>query len=328
MVSINSLSHITLRRMALTVSLLLLLQACQDHPFFAKKRDEDLWYGWNKYQIKPEDTLTRYGHDLIENTSYYLGPKGRVANMTNGMNCQNCHYEAGTRPYGNNYGAVASTYPKTRARSGKMESITKRVNDCIERSLNGTALDTNGHEMRAILAYLHWLGDAVPKGTAPNGTGIFKMKYLSRAADPDAGRALFLNKCKSCHGADGQGKPLAAGNGYEYPPLWGPHSFTSGAGLFRIGNFAGLVKMNMPYGQADYQKPALSDVEAWDVAAFVLSQPRPGFDVGRDWPKLDSKPVDNPTGPWADSFPPSQHKYGPFSPIQDFYKKAKAQAKK
>ena len=33
---------------------------------------EGPWYGWNKYQIKPEDSLVRLGHDLIENTSFIL----------------------------------------------------------------------------------------------------------------------------------------------------------------------------------------------------------------------------------------------------------------
>src|SRR4051812_37177713 len=51
----------------------------------------------------------RYGRDLIVRTSWYLGPKGTVAHITNGMNCQNCHLEAGTKPWGNNYSAVAST---------------------------------------------------------------------------------------------------------------------------------------------------------------------------------------------------------------------------
>ena len=30
-----------------------------------------------------------YGQQLIQNTSIYLGPKGTVAQITNGMNCQN-----------------------------------------------------------------------------------------------------------------------------------------------------------------------------------------------------------------------------------------------
>ena len=36
-----------------------------------------LWYGWNKYQIKPEDSLVRLGLNLIDSTSYYFGPKGK-----------------------------------------------------------------------------------------------------------------------------------------------------------------------------------------------------------------------------------------------------------
>ena len=83
--------------------------------------------------------IIRYGRQLISNTAYYLGPKGKVAFMSNGMNCQNCHLNAGTKPFGNNYSAVASTYPKFRERSGGIENIYKRVNDCFERSLNGQA---------------------------------------------------------------------------------------------------------------------------------------------------------------------------------------------
>ena len=68
-----------------------------------KKKDitsESPWYGWNKYQIKPEDSLVRLGHDLIENTSCYFGPKGKIAAISNGMNCQNCHIEGGISALG------------------------------------------------------------------------------------------------------------------------------------------------------------------------------------------------------------------------------------
>lgn len=67
--------------------------------------------------------LVKYGRELIANTAYYLGPKGKIAQQSNGMNCQNCHLDAGSRVWGNNYGAVASTYPKFRERSGSKESI-------------------------------------------------------------------------------------------------------------------------------------------------------------------------------------------------------------
>src|SRR5687767_6208546 len=80
---------------------------------------EHLWRGWNKYQIRPADTLIRYGRELIENTSYYLGPHGIVAQITNGMNCQNCHLDGGTVPWGNNYSAVVSLYPRFREKIGR-----------------------------------------------------------------------------------------------------------------------------------------------------------------------------------------------------------------
>jgi thiosulfate dehydrogenase len=275
---------------------------------------ESVWRGWNKYQIKPSDSLVRYGRELIENTSYYLGPKGKVAAITNGMNCQNCHLDGGTLPWANNYGAVASTYPKFRDRSGSIETIQKRVNDCMERSLNGKALDSNSRELKAIVAYIHWLGDDVPKGKKPKGSGIMDLKYLDRAADPKRGQLVYQNKCQSCHGVDGQGQINADGYGYTYPPLWGPHSYNSGAGLFRMSRFAGYVKNAMPLG-VDYQSTQLTDEEAWDVAAFVNSQPRPSKDLSNDWPNISKKPVDHPFGPYADGFSEEQHKYGPFQPI-------------
>jgi hypothetical protein len=84
----------------------------------------NLWVAPDTSQIPkgPEGQLIRYGRDLIARTSYYLGPNGTVSKSTNGMNCQNCHLDAGTRPFGNNYGSVASLYPKFRARSGGPES--------------------------------------------------------------------------------------------------------------------------------------------------------------------------------------------------------------
>ena len=72
-----------------------------------------------------------YGKELIAHTSKYLGPKGSVMQISNGMNCQNCHLQAGTAVFGNNFGSVASLYPKFRARSGGIENIYKRVNDCL-----------------------------------------------------------------------------------------------------------------------------------------------------------------------------------------------------
>jgi thiosulfate dehydrogenase len=306
---------------------LLVLSACNE---LSKKderqaQDEEPWQGWNKYQIKPEDSLTLYGHELISNTAYYLGPKGKVGVLTNGMNCQNCHLDAGTIPFANNYSAVVSTYPKHRDRSGALETIPKRVNDCMERSLNGKALDTSSREMMAILSYMHWLGDDIPKGKKPKGSGIMDIPLLDRPASPVRGLVVYVRTCARCHGAGGTGQPNPEGYGYTYPPLWGIHSYNTGAGLYRLSRFAGYVKNAMPFELANYRHPVLTNEEAWDVAAYVNSRPRPEGNISRDWPDISKKPFDHPFGPYVDGFSEQQHKFGPFKPIKV---KASALAKK
>jgi thiosulfate dehydrogenase len=58
------------------------------------------WEAPDPLSIKQEDEakLIQYGRDLITHTSDYLGPEGIVKPMSNGMNCQNCHLDAGSKP--------------------------------------------------------------------------------------------------------------------------------------------------------------------------------------------------------------------------------------
>lgn len=256
-----------------------------------------------------------YGQDLIANTSRYFGPKGSVAQISNGMNCQNCHLNAGLKNWGNNYSAVYSTYPKYRDRSGAIESIYKRVSDCFERSLNGSAPDSNSKEYKAIYAYIKWIGQSVEKNRKPFGSGIEKLPLMDRAADPVKGKIVYVAQCQSCHGSGGEGQLSLNKVSYVYPPLWGEHSYNDGAGLFRLSSIAGYVKNNMPFNLTSHSNPKLSNEEAWDVAAFVNSQPRPSKDLSKDWPDISKKPFDHPFGPYADGFSETQHKYGPYPPI-------------
>lgn len=293
-------------------------------PMVATYGPDSLWMGMDTTLMAhiggEREELVRYGRELIRNTAFYLGPKGVVAQQTNGMNCQNCHLEAGAKPWGNNYSAVWSTYPKFRERSGTTETVAKRINDCFERSLNGTALDTTSREMQALLAYMEWLGTGIEAKKKPKGSGLAELPFLDRAADPMKGEAIYMAKCESCHQKDGGGVMAASGSTYQYPPLWGEHSYNIGAGLFRLSRFAGYVKNNMPQG-VTWENPQLTDEEAWDVAAYVNSQQRPSRDLSKDWPKIAGKPVDHPFGPYADAFPEEQHKLGPFGPIAEAKKK-------
>lgn len=261
-------------------------------------------------------SLIRYGRELIVHTANFLGPAGSVAHLSNGMNCQNCHLDAGTRAWGNALVAAAATYPVYRPRSGRIETLSFRINDCMQRSLNGAPLDSNSREMEAMLAYLRWLGQAIAPHQKPTGVGLASLPFLERAADSARGRLVYNGQCARCHGAGGEGQPAPGNNGYAYPPLWGPHSFNTGAGLYRISRMAAFVKFNMPFAQSTHDAPVLSDEEAWDVAAFINSRSRPDKDWSLDWPKISEKAFDYPIGPFNDSYPAAQHKYGPFTKMQ------------
>lgn len=283
---------------------------------FVHMSGNDFWMAPDSATI-PKDAEgdeIRYGRELIVHTSKYLGPKGSVMAISNGMNCQNCHLHAGTKIFGNNYSAVASTYPKFRPRSGTNETIEKRVNDCIERSLNGQALTDDSREMRAIVSYIKWVGRDVPKGESPKGVGLLELAYMESPADSIKGKLLYGQKCAVCHGANGLGTANADSTGWTYPPLWGKKSYNDGAGLYRLSRFAGYIKANMPLG-ATFEEPQLTDEQCWHLAAYVNSLNRPVMDKSKDWPDVSKKPVDHPFGPYTDGFDEVKHKFGPFKPI-------------
>jgi thiosulfate dehydrogenase len=259
--------------------------------------------------------MIRYGLMLLANTSRYLGPQGSVAHLTNGMNCQNCHLAGGTRLFGNDYAGFIAGYPKMSNRSGRVEPASERISECFERSLAGKAPDSSTKEVQAILAYMKWIGRDVKKGRQLFGSATGKLAFMNTPADSGKGKAVFIAKCQSCHGLNGEGMMAADKKSYTYPPLWGEHSYNDGAGMYRISNMAGFVKNNMPFG-ATYQNPQLTDEEAWNVAAFINSQPRPHKDQHNDCKYCTKTPLDSPFGPYADNFSEKQHKYGPFKPIK------------
>ena len=270
----------------------------------------------NEISYDSDGDLIRYGKELIVNTSKYLGPNGIVTQISNGMNCQNCHLDAGKKNYALPLSAVASTFPKWLDRSEKLQSIESRVNDCLQRSLNGKPLDSLNYEMRAFVAYLKWIGHEVPTGVKPKGSGIQPMPFLNRAADPVRGKKVFENDCSRCHGVDGEGVLTQDKTTYAYPPLWGENSYNVNATLYRIIPLASFIKANMPFDKINSSR-YLTDEEAWDVAAYIISKQRPGPHFTTDWPNVLKKPLDYAFAPYSDNFSELQHKYGPFGPIKN-----------
>jgi thiosulfate dehydrogenase len=266
--------------------------------------------------------LVRRGRDLITATYAHIGPEVPNADNRyagNNLACSNCHLEAGTKKFALPIFGLFGEYPRYNARSGAEITIEERVNGCMTRSMNGRALPLQAPQMRAIIAYIKFLSTGVPPGQELPGLGVGKMPELTRAADPARGGPIYTSACAGCHGMDGLGMRRSLPSvdlGYMMPPLWGPDSFNDGAGMARLITAANFVHFNMPHG-ADYLHPQLTAEDAWDVAAHLVSQPRPHKQgLERDYPDLLQKPLDAPYGPYADGLSEQQHKYGPFAPIR------------
>ena len=205
-------------------------------------------------------------------------------NVDNGLRCVSCHLDDGTRAFAMPWVGVYARFPQYRSRSGKVGRIENRINDCFRRSLNGTPLAFDGDDMRDIVAYMSWLSRASAPGGRERGSGIDSIGPL--LADTAKGRTAYLLTCARCHGVNGEGlvTTVAATSG---TPLWGPQSFTIGAGMARIRVAAAFIHRNMPF-----DLPGTVDAQtAFDIAGFLESQARPDF-AGKelDWPNGDAPP--------------------------------------
>lgn len=273
--------------------------------------------------------LVRRGRDLITATYAHIGPSAPADKRYAGNNlaCTNCHLQAGTRKFGLPIFGLFELFPQYSARAGAEITIEDRINSCMTRSMNGRPLPLAAPEMAAIVAYIKFLSTGVPAGEKLPGLGTGQMPELGRAADPVRGKSIYAEACVQCHYSNGEGivrNDLVTSTGYWVPPLWGLDTFNDGAGMNRLITMANFVHYNMPHG-ADYLNPQLSVEDAWDVAAYVVSQPRPQkAGLEKDYPDLLAKPVDAPYGPYADSFSRQQHIYGPFAPIREMLARLKA----
>jgi thiosulfate dehydrogenase len=194
-------------------------------------------------------------------------------NVGNSLRCASCHLDNGLRRNAMPWVGSYARFPQYRARSGKVDLIEDRINDCFERSLNGKALAASGRDMRDIVAYLAFLSNGIPVGAQMEGQGLVRLKPLN--GDLRRGMTIFGSTCARCHGAAGQGSALA-------PPLWGPRSYNVGAGMANIITAASFIHLVMPIDGAQ----RLTEQQAFDVATYINTRPRPDFPgKTRDWPK-------------------------------------------
>lgn len=223
----------------------------------------------------PQDEQIAHGRRLVTETFALIGPNVSDPAMRfagNNLACKNCHLDGGTNPGGLPLLGVFKTYPKFSNREKRVISLAERVNECMTRSMNGRLLPEASHEMAAYLAYLRSLDthEATKEAIAAPPP---------EPADAKRGAEVYARVCSVCHQADGQGVRVGStseAGGYQFPPLWGPDSYNDGAGMDRFDRSVAFIRNNMPRG-VDPANPQLSLQEAWDVAAYVIAQPRPRY---------------------------------------------------
>lgn len=207
--------------------------------------------------------LVKRGYLIFTDT-----PRNARRYSGNHLSCANCHLDAGTRRNAAPMWAAWGEYPAFNAKNDRVVSFEERVQDCFRFSLNGFAPPLNSEELRALIAYAHWLSKGVAVGSNPAGRGFPTIARTGVDPNPLRGKEIYASKCAACHGLQGDGRYAADGSA-RVPPLWGYASYNKGAGLHRMDLLAGFIKANMPLGAA-----LLSDQEALDVAAWINLQER------------------------------------------------------
>jgi thiosulfate dehydrogenase len=213
-----------------------------------------------------------------------FSPESLPAYATGSLRCTSCHQDDGLKLSAAPLTGSHARFPKYMPRSGAVIALADRVNYCFTRSLAGNALPVESREMTDILAYLAFISKDIPVGTKIAGADGLISEPDTLAGDTARGAALYTSKtCITCHGATG------AGNG-PIPALWGPGSYSVGASMTRLERAASFIKHNMPQSAPG----TLTAQEAFDLSAYINSQPRPDSPGKEgDWP-MGGAPADVP----------------------------------
>ena len=154
------------------------------------------------------DPVVDYGSRLLRETAKLMGPDAPDAAMRYAgarLTCSSCHLDGGATPGTLSLLATASRYPRPSPRDGGVRDLQDRINGCMLRSMNGRTLPRDGAEIMAMVKYIEHLGRQPPPSAPPPAEPPL-FKEPARAANPEAGRAVYAARCTVCHGAEGQGQ--------------------------------------------------------------------------------------------------------------------------
>jgi len=203
----------------------------------------------------------RLGEKIFNQTPLYA-----AAHVGGKVSCDDCHAGGGTQPLASPMVGMPAAFPMYSERAKRKITLKDRIQECFVRSENGKPLDDDGVEMRAVVDYITWLSQPQPRMAPYTGRGLVKLPNLT--GDPRHGERIYDAQCSGCHGDKGEGR-------WPNPPLWGADSFNDGAGMHGIPKMAAFVQQNMPANR----KGMLTPQEAYDVSAFIHTQPRPAFNT-------------------------------------------------
>ncbi len=212
----------------------------------------------------PLGDIIRFGKDVFVNTQKYA--KKYVGN---GLNCVDCHLDAGRKAGSAPLWAAYVAYPAFRDKTKQVNTFVERLDGCFRYSMNGTMPPLDSEVITALTAYSFWLATGAPVGAHLAGRGYPAVATPSLPPDASRGKTDYATHCAACHGATGQG--LKSGAVYSFPPVWGRDSYNGGAGMHTVATAAAFIKANMPLGQGN----TLTDQQAWDLATYINTQSRP-----------------------------------------------------
>ena len=183
------------------------------------------WYAVDIAKLGPgaENDLIRYGRDLIVNTPKHLGKNAVTPAMRyagNDLACQNCHLNAGLQAFAAPFVSTFASFPMMV--DDQVLTLTRRINGCMRRSMNGKDLPPESREMEALIAYFKFVGKGTPEGVRIAGMGLKPIASPTEPPDARRGETVYAKLLRKLSQGGWSGRAAhAAGDRLYHPAALG-----------------------------------------------------------------------------------------------------------